>query len=144
MLFKLSFLKLQNVQDAEDVVQEVFYQYVKRQDNFEGDEHEKAWLIRVAINACKDLRRSFFRSRTLSLDEIAEPAVAMPPDHREVLEAVLSLPQKYKEVIYLHYYEEYTAPQIGKLLHKNTNTVYSLLARGRTLLKEKLGDADYE
>ena len=144
MLRRICMLYMKNETDCEDIFQTVFLKYLQRKEPFQSQEHEKAWLIRVTINACKDLRRSFFRSRTLPLDEIAEPAAAMHPDHREVLEAVLSLPQKYKEVIYLHYYEEYTAPQIGKLLHKNTNTVYSLLARGRTLLKEKLGDADYE
>lgn len=73
------------------------------------------------------------------MDELTEQAEVLPPDNREVLEAVLSLPKKYREVIYLHYYEEYTAPQIGKLLGKNVNTVYTLLTRARQLLKEKLG-----
>ena len=69
---------------------------------------------------------------------------AMPPDHREVLEAVLALPQKYRTVIYLHYYEEYSAPQIGQMLHKNVNTIYTLLSRGRNLLREKLGGDEHE
>ena len=63
----------------------------------------------MTINACKDLLKSFFRSRTVSLDEIAEQSSEMPTDDREVLEAVLSLPPKYKDVVYLHYYEGYTA-----------------------------------
>ena len=106
---------------------------------FSDAAHERAWLIRVTINACKDLRKSFFRSRTLPLEAIGEQAADIPPDHREVLEAVLSLPQKYRDVIYLHYYEDYTAPQISKILGKNTNTVYTLLTRSKALLKEKLG-----
>ena len=93
----------------------------------------------MTINACKDLRKSFFRSRTLPLEAIGEQAADIPPDHREVLEAVLSLPQKYRDVIYLHYYEDYTAPPISKILGKNTNTVYTLLTRSKALLKEKLG-----
>ena len=66
----------------------------------------------------------------------------MPEDNREVLQAVLSLPQKYKDVIYLHYYEGYTAPQMSKLLGKNVNTIYTLLTRARQMLKEKLGGED--
>ncbi|MFR5934028.1 MAG: hypothetical protein ACLUGG_12410 [Oscillospiraceae bacterium] len=84
--------------------------YVLRSSPFSDAAHERAWLIRVTINACKDLRKSFFRSRTLPLEAIGEQAADIPPDHREVLEAVLSLPQKYRDVIYLHYYEDYTAP----------------------------------
>ena len=121
------------------IFQTVFLKYVLRSSPFSDAAHERAWLIRVTINACKDLRKSFFRSRTLPLEAIGEQAADIPPDHREVLEAVLSLPQKHRDVIYLHYYEDYTAPQISKILGKNTNTVYTLLTRSKALLKEKLG-----
>ncbi len=106
---------------------------------FENEEHEKAWFLRVTINACKDLLKSFFRNRTVPLDEIIEQPAEMPPDYREVLEAVLSLPSKYKDAVYLHYYEGYTAPEISRILGKNVNTVYTLLSRSRQLLREKLG-----
>ena len=71
-----------------------------------------------------------------------EQPAALPEDNREILQAVLSLPQKYKDVIYLHYYEGYTAPQMSKLLGKNVNTIYTLLTRARQMLKEKLGGED--
>jgi RNA polymerase sigma factor (sigma-70 family) len=93
----------------------------------------------VTINACKDLLKSFFRSRITSLDEILEQAADMQEENKEVLEAVLSLPSKYRDVVYLHYYEGYTAPEIGRLLKKNVNTVYTLMTRSRHLLREKLG-----
>ena len=67
-----------------------------------------------------------------------------PLDHREVLEAVLSLPQKYRVVVYLHYFEDYTAPQISSILGKNVNTIYTLLTRSRQMLREKLGGDEYE
>ena len=73
-----------------------------------------------------------------------EQPAPLRPDHREVLEAVLSLPQKYRDVVYLHYYEEYTAPQIGRILGKNVNTVYTLLTRSKKMLREKLGGEGYE
>lgn len=136
-------IHLKNYADTEDIFQTVFLKYALRSDNFESDEHERAWFIRVTINACKDLLKSFFRSRTVSLDQLLEQPAALTPDHREVLEAVLSLPQKYKDVVYLHYYEDYTAPQIADLLGKNVNTIYTLLNRSRQLLKDKLGGDTY-
>ena len=137
-------IHLKNYADTEDIFQTVFLKYVLSTVTFESDAHERAWFIRVTINACKDLLRNFFRSRTVPIDELAEQAAALPDDHREVLEAVLSLPAKYRDVVYLHYYENYTAPEIGKILGKNVNTVYTLLTRSRQLLKEKLGGDGYE
>lgn len=136
---RLCTLYMKNDADTEDIFQTVFLKYVLCSVAFRDREHEKAWIIRVTINACKDLLRSFFRSRTVSLDEIAEQAAPQPPEYSEVLEAVLSLPRKYRDVVYLHYYEGYTAPQIGKLLGKNVNTVYTLLTRSKGMLREKLG-----
>ena len=141
---RLCMVHLKNHADAEDIFQTVFLKYVLSSISFESEEHEKAWFIRVTINACKDLLKSFFRSRTTPLDQILEPQTALSPDHREVLEAVLSLPEKYRDAVYLHYYEEYTAPQIADILGKNVNTVYTLLTRSKQLLREKLGGNYYE
>lgn len=132
-------LHLKSYHDTEDIFQTVFLKYMLHTGGFQDREHEKAWIIRVTLNACRDFLRSFFRSRRVSLDEIAELPQPEKEDYREVWEAVLSLPQKYRDVVYLHYYEDYTAPEIGALLRKNTNTVYTWLARAREMLKEKLG-----
>lgn len=139
---RLCMIHLKNHADTEDIFQTVFLKYVLSSVCFESEEHEKAWFIRVTLNACKDLLKSFFRSHTVSIEEVLEQPVALPEDNREVLQAVLSLPQKYKDVIYLHYYEGYTAPQMSKLLGKNVNTIYTLLTRARQMLKEKLGGED--
>ena len=136
---RLCMVHLKNIADTEDIFQTVFLKYALSSAEFESREHEKAWFIRVTINACRDLLRSFFRSRTVSLDELTEQAAPLEEDNREVLEAVLSLPLKYKEAVYLHYYEDYTAPEMAKILGKNVNTVYTLLNRARGMLKEKLG-----
>ena len=141
---RICMVHLKNYTDTEDVFQTVFLKYVQSAIQFESDEHERAWLIRVTINACKDLLKCFFRSRTLSIDQLIEQAAELPPDNREVLEAVLSLPAKYRDVVYLHYYENYTAPQISRILGKNVNTVYTLLTRSKKMLKEKLGGDEYE
>ena len=101
---------------------------------------KKAWLIRVTINACKDLLKSFFRSRTVSLDEVLEQPVALSPDHREkFLEAVLSLPQKYRDVIYLHYYEGYSAPEISRIPGKTSTRFTRCWGRAEQQLREALG-----
>ncbi len=139
MIRRLCMIYLKNYADTEDIFQTVFLKYVLSSVSFESQEHEKAWFIRVTINACKDLLKSFFRNRTVSLDEIIEQPSEMSTDDKEVLEAVLSLPQKYKDVVYLHYYEDYTAPQISRILGKNVNTIYTLLTRSKQLLREKLG-----
>lgn len=136
---RLCLIHLKNQADTEDIFQTVFLKYALSDLVFESAEHEKAWLIRVTINACKDLLRSFFRSHTVPLDVLAEQAAPEEEDHSQVLQAVLSLPEKYRQVIYLHYYEGYTAPQIGALLHKNVNSVYTRMNRAKKLLKEALG-----
>lgn len=140
---RLCMLHLKNHSDTEDIFQTVFLKYALSSAVFEDKEHEKAWFIRVTLNACKDLLKSFFRSRTTSLDDIMERPTELPPDYREVLEAVLSLPQKYRDVVYLHYYEDYTAPQISRMVGKNVNTIYTLLSRAKKMLREKLGGEEY-
>ena len=136
---RICFCYLKNQADTEDVFQNVFLKYMLSDQRFDNEEHEKAWLLRVAINTCKDQLKSFFHRRMVPLDAIAELETEVSEEQGEVLEAVLSLPGKYKDVIYLHYYEGYSAAEIGKILNKKENTIYSLLSRGRGLLREKLG-----
>lgn len=139
MVLRICMVHLKNEADTQDIFQEVFLKYALSSVAFESCEHEKAWLIRVTINACKDLLKSFFRRTTVPL----EAAGNIPSDEfsedRNVLASVLSLPQKYRDVIYLHYYEGYTALEIGRLLNKNANTVYTHLTRAKAALKEVLG-----
>ena len=92
---------------------------------FESDEHERAWLIRVAINACKDVLKSFFRSRVSSFGELYEEPFYLHEHESEVLSVVLKLPKNYRDVIYLHYYEGYSAVEIAKILGRKENTVYT-------------------
>ena len=139
MVRRLCLVHLKNPADTEDIFQNVFLKYVLSPVVFESPEHEKAWLIRVTLNACRDLVKSFFRSRTVPLEELLDQPAPLSEERREVLEAVLALPQKYRDAVYLHYYEGYTAAEIGKLLGKNTNTVYTLLTRAREQLRKTLG-----
>ncbi len=141
---RLCMIHLKNYADTEDIFQTVFLKYVLSSVCFENEEHEKAWFIKVTLNACRDLIKSFFRSKTISIDEIINLPGELPHENKEILEAILSLPPKYKDIVYLHYYEGYTAVQISKIFKKNVNTVYTLITRSKQMLKEKLGDIDYE
>lgn len=134
---RICFLHLKNHHDTEDLFQTIFLKYALYEGTFDNAEHEKAWMIRVSINACKDLLKSAFKKRVVSYDLLQEAAVE--DHHKELLSVLLTLPSKYKEVLYLFYYEDYSAAQISKLLGKNENTIYTRLARARTLLKEALG-----
>ncbi len=140
---RLCMIYLKNYADTEDAFQNVFLKYLLSSADFESEEHEKAWIIRVTVNECKDTLKSFFRRRSEPLEEIKELPSDMPTESREVIEAVMRLSQKYKDVIYLYYYEGYSAPEIGKILHKRVNTVYTQLARAKSVLRERLGD-DFE
>ncbi len=139
MVRRICFCHLKNDADTEDIFQNVFLKYMLCDRTFETAEHEKAWLIRVSVNACKDHLRALLRRRTVSIDEVASLATEDTTESAEVLQAVLSLPVKYRDVIYLHYYEQYSAVEIARILKAKENTVYSILSRGRAMLKEKLG-----
>lgn len=139
MVYRLCLVHLKNPQDAEDVFQTVFMKYVLSSAAFESPEHEKAWFIRVTLNACRDLLRSLFRRQAVPLEELLDLPEEDSGEDREVLRAVLELPVKYRDPVYLHYFEGYTAPEIGRLMRKNVNTVYSLLGRAKAMLREKLG-----
>ena len=139
MVLRLCMVNLKNSADAEDIFQNVFLKYALSNIVFESEEHEKAWLIRVTVNACKDLLKSFFHSRTISMEELTGYTQTITPEQYTVMEAVWSLPKQYREVVYLHYYEGYTAPEIAGILKRNTNTVYTYLNRGKEMLKELLG-----
>lgn len=152
MLFKIAYLRLQNMQDAEDVVQEVFYQYLKREVNFGSDEHEKAWLIKVTLNACRKIWRSAWNrhhssgedmntygdSSKLQTGQGLEEEILSVENNRILLTAVKELPAKYRDVIHLFYYEELSVREISEATGRKESTVTSQLTRGRELLKKRL------
>lgn len=115
---RICMVHLKNYSDTEDIFQTVFLKYVLHSKPFESEEHEKAWIIRVTVNACKDLLKSVFRSQTVPLDTLIETPQAQELQHTELLGAVLSLPPKYKDVVYLYYYEGYSAEEISRILKK--------------------------
>ena len=142
MVVRLCRVYLKNSPDTEDVFQTVFLKYTLRTKPFENSEQEKAWLLRVTANCCKDTLRIRFRRRTVSLEDIPVLSTQIPEDRLLLQDALQSLPEKYREVVYLHYYEGYTVPQIGQILGRNTNTVYTHLNRAKELLRKVLGGAE--
>lgn len=142
-ILRLSYTYLKNTDDAQDICQTVFVKLLSQPREFDSAEHEKAYILRMAANVCKDLLKSPWRKRRCSLDACMEiPA----PEEREgsVLEAVNRLPAPYRAVIYLHYYEGYTSQEIGQILGIPKATVHTRLARGREKLKPFLEECGYE
>lgn len=135
MLLRLSFTYMKNIRDAEDLAQEAFLKLIEKKPSFQDEEHKKAWLIRVSINLCKNrLKTAWFR-RTLPLDEAA---FDLTHEENEVLSTVMELPAKYRSIILLFYFEEYSIGEIAGILGQKESTVGSQLHRARKLLKSKL------
>ena len=135
MVLRVAFSNVKNMQDAQDIAQDVFLSVLTKCPQFESEEHEKAWLIRVTINRCKNHVKSFWNRRT---EGLSEDLSYLPKEETGVMEAVLALPQNYRNAIHLHYYEGYSINEIAELLHKKPATVGTWLARGRAALKSAL------
>ncbi len=138
MVRRICFLYLKNYADVEDVFQEVFLKFFLCRASFENAEHERAWLCRVAFNKCKDLCKSFWRKRVVSIEEMDIPFES--PEQEELIKEVMQLPPDQRQIIYLHYYEGRTVPEIAGIMGKNTNTVYTMLRRARESMRRRLGE----
>ena len=136
-VYRIAFAHCKNVYDAEDITQEVFLRYLKSKKDFDSEEHLKAWLIRVTVNISKNLLRSAWFKKTVSISE-HENLCAEEQTQPEIYQAVLSLPEKYRSVILLYYFEEYKVKEIAKILRRSETAVQTQLQRARAILKEKL------
>lgn len=143
LILRLSYTYLGSTHDAQDICQNVLLGLMTDGRAFESPAHEKAFIIRMTANACKDELRLARRRRTCGLEACAEtPAPQMEPGG--MLEEIGKLPQKYREAIFLHYYEGYAVREIAQLLGQSENTVSTHLRRGRQKLKDMLGGLCYE
>lgn len=133
-VYRVCMLYMKNPADAEDMTQDTFLRLIGKNPSFASAEHEKAWLVRTAINLCKNDLRSY-RRKTVRLPETLASYEA---ETGETLALVLSLPKKYRIPLYLYYYEGYSAVEIAKTLRTRESTVRSWLMRGRNLLKMEL------
>ena len=136
-VYKVSFSYMKNKHDAEDVVQDTFVQLIRKNPQFENEKHERAWLIVIASNLCKNSLKSWKRKNEDIEDYESELIEENKQD--DTLQIVLNLPEKYKTVIYLYYYEGYSSIEIAKAMDKKESTVRSLLKRGRDILKIQIG-----
>lgn len=135
MLYRLCFVMLRNTADAEDAVQETFIAYTTKSPVFSDKEHEKAWLLKVASNKCRDILR--FRSRH-QLTELSElEAVVQDDESSHILEALMELPEKFRLVLTLYYIDEYKVKEIAEIIKKTPSAVKMRLQKGRKLLEEK-------
>lgn len=135
MIYRLSFAYLKNSEGAEDCVQDVFVNLLKSKKVFENVEHEKAWIIVTTINICKNKLKNFWNRRVI----IGEFERGIPFEIDDTLYTVMKLPTKYKEVVYLYYYEGYNSTQISKILKKPESTIRNHLSEARKKLKKILG-----
>jgi len=134
MVYRLALAQMKNKQDAEDVFQEVFLRYISKSRTFESEEHRKAWLIRVTINRSRSILSAWVR-KTESLDD---SLAAETNAENDLSEYLAMLPQKYRSVIHLFYYEELSIKEISEILDAKESTVRTWLTRARSILGEKL------
>lgn len=145
-VYYLAYANVKSKDVAEDIYQEVFLKLILQKKRIEPEEHLKAWLLRVTINQCKDYWKSGWVQRVFQgmeldeskLEKLKENDVSACEVHGPVTELVWQLPAKYRNVIHLYYYEDYSVKEIAKLLEKSENTISSQLARGREQLRNRL------
>lgn len=137
LILRLSYTYLGSTADAQDICQTVFLKLLQAPKAFDSVEHERAWIIRTAVNLCKDHLKSRWRRTTVALDA-AEHVPAPQPEEGTLLAALELLPPKYRTVIYLYYYEGYSAREIAALLGEKPATVFTRLDRGRQKLRTYL------
>lgn len=143
MVYRLAYARLQNVHDAQDITQEVFLKYVRSGKKFNDEEHRKAWLIKVAVNAGNSLAGSAWNRHRADISE-AEAETEEFSEKSEVYYAVRELPEKYRVIVHLFYYEEISVKEIGRILGIGEAAVKSRLFRAREMLREKLGGENFE
>ena len=141
--FRVAFMMVKNHADAEDVAQEVLLRLFLYQPEFQNAEHEKAWMVRTAINLCKDLLKSKWHTSTVGMDAVpntGQPYFEVPfAEEDDTLQALSGLAERYRNCLYLFYYEDYSIREIAEILEEPENTVKTNLRRGREALKQKLG-----
>lgn len=140
MVYRLAFARTGTKEDADEVYQEVFLRLLKKRPIFESEEHCRAWLLRVTVNCSNTLLASLWKKRTVALEE------DLPFEEKESLELyreLSELPQKYRDVIHLFYYEELPVAEIAGILRRKESTVRTQLTRARTMLKEILEEEGY-
>ena len=137
LILRLSYTYLNSTCDAQDICQTVFLKLLQAPRSFDNTEHERAWIIRTTVNLCKDLLKKHWRRTTVTLDA-AEHVPAPEPEEGSLTAALELLPPKYRTVLYLYYYEGYSAKESDALLGEKPATIFTRLDRGRQKLRTYL------
>ena len=139
MVYRIAISYGNQIQMAEDVVQEVFLRFMKKRPQFKNCQHEKAWFIRVTVNCCKSMVSSAWMRRTQPLEDTDQAVLPFQhQDENDLYELLQQLPAKYRTVLYLRYYEEYQVKEIAKLLHITPNLVSARLSRAKKMMKQEI------
>lgn len=147
MVFRLAFVKMKQKEQADDVFQDVFIKLIKLRNRLDSCEHEKAWMIKTTVNCCKDVWKSaWVRCVMYQTSESTNNDSKMVERDDSIYALVLKLSDKYRVIVHLFYYEEFTANEISQMLKMNINTVLTRLKRAREILKKEMiqGGYDYE
>ncbi|MDD6194753.1 MAG: RNA polymerase sigma factor [Lachnospiraceae bacterium] len=139
MVYRVALNGCKNKYDADDIVQETFLKLLRCRKQFESDEHARNWLIRVAINECNSMWNSSWRKKVILTDEQEDKPVFSTPEQSELYELVMQMSPKYRQVIYLYYFEGFSAREVASILKISETAVQTRLQRARNKLKEQLG-----
>ena len=139
-IYAVAFNFFRNSSDADDVVQDVLLKLYRSQREFESDEHVRNWLLRVAVNHCRKISVSSWFKKNIPLEEYAASLEYETPEESDLFFAVMALPKKYRIIVHLFYYEDYSTREIAEMLRLKEPTVRTRLLRARKLLKERLSD----
>ena len=139
MVYRVALNGCKNKYDAADVVQNTFIKLLKCKKQFDTDEHVRNWLIRVAVNECNSLWNSSWRKKVTSLDEREDEPAFTTPEKSELYDLVMKLPPKYRQVVYLYYYEEFSVKEVAEMVKISETAVQTRLQRARKKLKDQLG-----
>ena len=139
-IYAIAFNFFKNSSDADDVVQDVLLKLYRTERTFESDEHVRNWLLRVAVNQCKKISISSWFRKNMPLEEYAESLQYETPEESDLFFAVMALPKKYRAIVHLYYYEDYSTREIAEMLRLKEPTVRTRLLRARKTLKERVSD----
>ena len=140
MVYRLAYFYTNSKYDADDIYQDVFLKYLQNKKQFENEEHKKAWLIRVTINCCKKLWLPSWKRKIIPLDD--EIKLEME-ENIGLYNEIKKLPKKYRVVIHLFYYEQYSVKDISKILKQKESTIRTWLTRARKMLKNYIKEEDF-
>lgn len=140
-VYRVALSNCKNSADAQDAVQNTFVKLLKSDIDFKNDEHIKRWLIKVTVNECRSMWRSFWRRNVDYIEEIVKEPEFDTEEKSELYYAVMELPQKYRSVVHLYYYEDYSVKEISEILDIKETTIQTRLMRARKMLKQQLWEA---